>query len=1217
MLLWFQIIAQFALIVPAYIVTQYPITGSCLDIYATEARIFIATNSYTVQLDALTGDVIKTWSVCGNNYCRTHFRRRGSHLYMAIGNEIIKFDLRDSSESQVLSTCDCFDVTDDYLFMPTGAEIGQYHLDNGSLVTTLPSITGISAIKVGDDGYYVAGNPQGFYKYSFNGTRLYAKLAGNTLFGFDVREGLLAAPNWHSMSCYIYDALTGTQLSTVQHPYRPITARLAGDDIYIAGTTPVMKYNRLTGELIESYSEHPLVEMFHLIEDIALYTCGFDDNIVSIFDFREIVVLSTSQTVFSTEGMQFLTINFLFKMYTNDPARCMPFITVGPSNCTSVTWYNSTMLSCLIPPGVGADVQVKFDFRPCNISQIPRITISYMPPSIDAISFSSDDCVGHQSLQLNVSNAGPFQQDNFVYFESTEISLAPIPCTHLVLLSPKSIQCLTPQAPVSGKYRIKIVVGGQHSYFNSTFTYHAPRITGFQNPGPYNITGSDLLLIIGENFGNCTLCNDITLSVTIDGSACTSPIRHSNTLISCRTPSGIGANLSTIVTINGYSNAPNGLFSYNHPRVTFVSPSQSTGASLEQVTISGANFGIRSSLIRVLLRSQSGNASTIDAQNVNWQTDGLLTCQIQTDTMLKDFYFISVIVGGQESKETSVMYRNTNANMRPSILPQSISIKENEAKRIILQASDADNDIVFVYISRLPSRGALYQYSIDASDSRGVKIVTSNALVTDSDRRVWFIPDSNVNGEDFFEFYAQDARIAISETARVSLLIEEVNQPPSINDMTISTPGDTPVNFTLAASDPDNSTFMFTVLTLPVHGILLFQSSPVVTAPFSVGFAKNLNFTFEPVTYEHGISYAQIEWICSDGSNNSTIARVTINVQFRNHAPLALASNSVTQENTDVLIFLNATEYDTGQTLTATIRKLPINGTLFQVSPSGAKAAPFVITNQQVEDTFRRVIYSPKQFFNGIDAFEWIVTDTLQSSSTTSRSVIEVGSVNQPPSFDIQEVDAKLAPKSTLQFSIPINDVDETIVLYVSSLQGRPERGIWTDGSGKTLDFTKYSVLLTQLPMVLRVDHDDKGGGFPYASLTLVAYDSLNAMSENRVMINVAVDCPPGLVNNIWGASGDLCVSCPEGAICSREGEFLPLNAKGYFRINNSTFVRCYPEEACPEGVSQNATACGTGYSGLRCGQCSPGFYRYGNGCRKCPDELPIFVLVIIAVVVL
>ena len=58
--------------------------------------------------------------------------------------------------------------------------------------------------------------------------------------------------------------------------------------------------------------------------------------------------------------------------------------------------------------------------------------------------------------------------------------------------------------------------------------------------------------------------------------------------------------------------------------------------------------------------------------------------------------------------------------------------------------------------------------------------------------------------------------------------------------------------------------------------------------------------------------------------------------------------------------------------------------------------------------------------------------------------------------------------------------------------------------------------------------------------------------------------------------------------------------------------VRCRPTKACQGGPQSH---CHEGYSGLRCGHCSDGWYMLGQECEQCgADSVPIGLAVLLAI---
>ncbi|KNC55644.1 uncharacterized protein AMSG_01913 [Thecamonas trahens ATCC 50062] len=93
--------------------------------------------------------------------------------------------------------------------------------------------------------------------------------------------------------------------------------------------------------------------------------------------------------------------------------------------------------------------------------------------------------------------------------------------------------------------------------------------------------------------------------------------------------------------------------------------------------------------------------------------------------------------------------------------------------------------------------------------------------------------------------------------------------------------------------------------------------------------------------------------------------------------------------------------------------------------------------------------------------------------------------------------------------------------------------------------------------------------------------------------------------------SGLPCLRCPEGGICPGRRE-LPYPKPGYFPGPTNGFISCDHNRAACAGGSP--FRCTTGYTGLLCGECAPGYYKIDIQCKKCdgfPTELALFFFVV------
>ena len=122
-------------------------------------------------------------------------------------------------------------------------------------------------------------------------------------------------------------------------------------------------------------------------------------------------------------------------------------------------------------------------------------------------------------------------------------------------------------------------------------------------------------------------------------------------------------------------------------------------------------------------------------------------------------------------------------------------------------------------------------------------------------------------------------------TASDTMTVTVINRVPMANDQALTTDEDTTLAITLTATDVDNDTLIYTVLTGPTNGIL-------------TGTLPNLTYT--PVANFNGSD--SLTFKVNDGLADSNQAAITITVNPVNDAPVALDDTATTDEDLAVVI---------------------------------------------------------------------------------------------------------------------------------------------------------------------------------------------------------------------------------------------------------------------------------------------------------------------------
>src|SRR5207249_12107333 len=135
---------------------------------------------------------------------------------------------------------------------------------------------------------------------------------------------------------------------------------------------------------------------------------------------------------------------------------------------------------------------------------------------------------------------------------------------------------------------------------------------------------------------------------------------------------------------------------------------------------------------------------------------------------------------------------------------------------------------------------------------------------------------------------------ALSDTDSVAITVNAVNDPPVANDQATSTLEDTPKSITLVATDVDNVSLTYSIVSGPSHGTLL-QTSPGV-------------YTYTPAANYNG--FDSFTFKANDGSLDSNVATVAINVIAVNDAPVADPKTATTNQLVPVTITLTGSDID-------------------------------------------------------------------------------------------------------------------------------------------------------------------------------------------------------------------------------------------------------------------------------------------------------------------
>jgi len=273
---------------------------------------------------------------------------------------------------------------------------------------------------------------------------------------------------------------------------------------------------------------------------------------------------------------------------------------------------------------------------------------------------------------------------------------------------------------------------------------------------------------------------------------------------------------------------------------------------------------------------------------------------------------------------------------------------------------------------------------------------------------------STQDGSDGFDYVVSDG-LGASATAHVTLTISAVNHPPVAVSQSVSLPQDSSASFALSASDSDNEAFGFVLSSLPSHGTLSLQS---VQGPLAVGPIASGKLVYTPNAGYRGAD--GFGFVASDARQlSSNPATVSITVLPINHAPVAIADDYATDEDTPLSVpatqgvLINDSDPD-GDSLTLSLQSGPAHGQL-QLGTDGG------------------FTYTPATRFFGEDRFLYQVSDGRGGSAQAYATII-VNPVNHAP---IAVDDAATTPGQPVDIAVLANDSDpDGDILTVTGVSG-------------------------------------------------------------------------------------------------------------------------------------------------------------------------------------
>ena len=308
-----------------------------------------------------------------------------------------------------------------------------------------------------------------------------------------------------------------------------------------------------------------------------------------------------------------------------------------------------------------------------------------------------------------------------------------------------------------------------------------------------------------------------------------------------------------------------------------------------------------------------------------------------------------------------------NVNQLPVAIDQTITVAEDTASVVVLEANDGDLDTLTFSIVNAPLQG----------------VATLNGNQVD------YTPTANFVGTDSFTFIANDGA-SDSELAVVNITITAVNDAPVVSFSPILT-GEENVTYNtdVDASDVEGDVLIFSLL-----------SSPIGMTIDSVTGAINWLPNFDQAG-NHPVMVA-----VTDTSGASDTANFEINITNTNQFPVASNISITTDEDQAQSVTLVGNDND-GDVISYTVQTQPVNGVLSGTAPN--------------------LTYIPNANFYGVDSFTYLVNDGVLDSSVANVAITISASNDAPVA---ETVSATTDEDSVVSITLTGSDIDGDALTY-------------------------------------------------------------------------------------------------------------------------------------------------------------------------------------------
>jgi len=396
---------------------------------------------------------------------------------------------------------------------------------------------------------------------------------------------------------------------------------------------------------------------------------------------------------------------------------------------------------------------------------------------------------------------------------------------------------------------------------------------------------------------------------------------------------------------------------------------------------------------------------------------------------------------------------------------EGVMTEEDTPVSITLIGNDVDGDALTYNVATDPSHGRL----------------------SGTAPKLTYTPQPNFNGTDSFTFVINDGTVDSVPTT-VIIVVTAINDPPTVDDICVTTQEDTLVSITLSGCDLDGDTLIYSVVKGPSDGDLS-GTGPNLSYTPNENFNGSDSFTFK----------------VNDGTTDSDEATVSIKLLPVNDAPTASYAGTMFRESPPVARDDNvATDEDSSLSIT-----------LEGYDENEDELTYDIVTNPshgKLSGTVPNVSYTPNPDFSGSDSFTFKVNDKTADSNAATISITVMAANDKPNSKDDKVSTKEDSPISVIDVLTNDTDKDGDSLSVTAFTQGK--NGSVAINTDNTLSYTPNANFCGNDSFTYTIS--DGKGETDKATVNVRVKEVNDAPTANNVSVSTQEDKPVsiGLTGN-------------------------------------------------------------------------------------------------------